>query len=82
MIGIRRAAGVAVVLAALVLPRPANNAVEQTIIDTPISERERLEQMASRGEIRSLTMEITAYTMTRDARRNGLARRPLASNRT
>lgn len=31
--------------------------------ERPITERDRLEQMSSRGEIRSVNMEITAYSM-------------------
>ena len=46
--------------------------VVQLEIPRPVNERERLEQMASRGEIRTLVMETTAYTHTGDATASGV----------
>ena len=42
-------------------------AIEQVVTPPqPLTDRERYEQLASRGEIRSMNMEITAYTSSAD----------------
>ena len=66
----RKTIGIVLSIMLIGLPCVANNISEpevqedkvEIIVETaPISERERLEQLASRGEIRSINMEITAY---------------------
>lgn len=68
----RKVIGVAIMAMLIGLPRVANNISEPAILEEkveiksvevskPLTERERLEQLASRGEIRVINMEITAY---------------------